>query len=94
MPNAALRFKPSESSDSERRPAGQKAASESSGESKGKGKKRDTASGTVYRIENGELKALSVSLGITDNRNTEVLGGDLQVSWRSWGPRGRASRPS
>lgn len=79
VPNAALRFKPSESSDSERTPAKQKTASESSGESKGKSRKRDTVSGTVYRVENGELKALGVSLGITDNRNTEVLGGDLKV---------------
>ena len=44
----------------------------------GRGKKRDTASGTVQVLENGELKAVAVQLGITDNRNTEVTGGDLK----------------
>ena len=44
----------------------------------GRGKKRDTASGTVQVLENGELKTVAVQLGITDNRNTEVTGGDLK----------------
>ena len=76
--NAALRFKPSEASGSngerplEARPAGQKPPAE------GKGRRRDSASGTVYVIDRGELKPLALQLGITDNRNTEVLGGDLK----------------
>jgi HlyD family secretion protein len=82
LPNAALRFKPPDAAGSSAdRPAestGQKPAGEGSGEAKGKGKKRDTASGTVYVVDKGELKPLSVQLGITDNRNTEVLGGDVK----------------
>jgi HlyD family secretion protein len=30
-------------------------------------------------IDQGELKPVSVQLGITDSRNTEVLGGDLKA---------------
>lgn len=48
----------------------------------GKGKKRDGQSGTVYVLADGELKPVSVQLGITDNRNTEVLSGDLAVGAR------------
>jgi HlyD family secretion protein len=81
VPNAALRFKPSESSDSERTPPDRKRRARAAAKARARAGKRDTASGTAYRVENGELKALSVSLGITDNRNTEVLGGDLKV-WR------------
>ena len=29
-------------------------------------------------LENGELKPASVSLGITDNRNTEIVSGELK----------------
>jgi HlyD family secretion protein len=40
---------------------------------RGKGSRpRDTASGTVYVVEQGTLKPVSVQLGITDNRNSEV----------------------
>ena len=82
VPNAALRFKPadlptteqSKPATGEARPNGQ-----IPGTGGGKaGKKRDTASGTVYIVDNGELKPVSVQLGITDNRNTEVVGGDLK----------------
>jgi HlyD family secretion protein len=31
------------------------------------------------RVDQGELKPVSVQLGITDNRNTEVLGGELKA---------------
>ena len=44
----------------------------------GKGKKRDGQSGTVYVLAGGEIKPVSVQLGITDNRNTEVVGGELK----------------
>ncbi|MBK7673518.1 MAG: efflux RND transporter periplasmic adaptor subunit [Candidatus Accumulibacter sp.] len=83
VPNAALRFKPSETSGSNGdKPAGGPGAASGSGgasEARGKGKKRDTASGTVYVIDQGELKPVSVQLGITDSRNTEVLGGELKA---------------
>lgn len=81
VPNAALRFKPSEPKDKKdadkvaERPAGPGGGAP--GEGAGR-KKRDTASGTVQVLENGELKAIPVQLGITDNRNTEVVGGDLK----------------
>ena len=79
--NAALRFKPPEGagSNGEQATAAKTPAAERTGE--GKGKKRDAKganSGTVHIIDNGRLKALSVQLGITDSRNTEVLGGDLK----------------
>jgi hypothetical protein len=47
-----------------------------------KGKKRDGQSGTVYVLDGGEIKPVSVQLGITDNRNTEVVGGDLKAGDR------------
>ncbi|MBK7953351.1 MAG: efflux RND transporter periplasmic adaptor subunit [Candidatus Accumulibacter sp.] len=78
VPNAALRFKPTDAGERSDAPP-QKPSGETSGEAKGKSRKRDSASGNVYRIENGELKAVSVQIGITDNRNTEVLGGELKV---------------
>ncbi len=43
-----------------------------------KGKKRDGQSGTVHVLDGDEIKAVSVQLGITDNRNTEIVGGDLK----------------
>ena len=48
----------------------------------GKGKKRDGQSGTVYVLDGKEIRAVSVQLGITDNRNTEVLGGELKAGER------------
>lgn len=74
VPNAALRFKPAEN------------GAENNGSRQGKqangkkpGKKRDGASGTVYIMQGKTLKPVSVTLGITDNRNTEVLGGELKA---------------
>ena len=48
----------------------------------GKGKKRDGQSGTVYVLDGKEIRAVSVQLGITDNRITEVLGGELKAGER------------
>jgi HlyD family secretion protein len=70
--NAALRFKPAEVD-------GAAKNGTTAGEPKGKGKKRDSASGTVYVIDGNELKPVSIELGITDNRMTEVVGGDLKA---------------
>ncbi|HJW26449.1 MAG TPA: efflux RND transporter periplasmic adaptor subunit [Rhodocyclaceae bacterium] len=82
VPNAALRFKPSEPKEKkEADRAAERPAAPGGGAPGGEGggrKKRDTASGTVQVLENGELKAIPVQLGITDNRNTEVVGGDLK----------------
>jgi HlyD family secretion protein len=68
VPNAALRFRPAAD-------AGQRA--DKSPEGRGKAKP-DGQSGTVYIIENGQPKAVRVAVGITDNRLTEVVGGDLK----------------
>ena len=43
-----------------------------------KGKKRDGQSGTVHVLDGDEIRAVGVQLGITDNRNTEIVGGDLK----------------
>lgn len=48
------------------------------GQAAGKGKKRDGQSGTVYVLAGDELKPVAVQLGITDNRNTEVVSGELK----------------
>jgi HlyD family secretion protein len=71
VPNAALRFKPADGNGGRPPPA----AAAGGGRPPGEG----TGSGTVYRVEQGELKPVSVQLGITDNRNTEVVGGELKV---------------
>ncbi|MBS1191627.1 MAG: Secretion protein HlyD [Rhodocyclaceae bacterium] len=77
VPNAALRFKPA---DDQEKPAGKPAERQppgTGGEGGGR-KKRDTASGVVHILENGQLKPVAIQLGITDGRNTEVVEGDLK----------------
>ena len=91
VPNAALRFKPADAADKkpENGPKAQAAAGapapapEGGGpRGAGKGKKRDGQSGTVYVLADGEIKPVAVQLGITDNRNTEIVGGDLKAGDR------------
>jgi HlyD family secretion protein len=75
VPNAALRFKPTENgreSSSEKR-------EDKPDDGKKSGRKRDTSSGTVYLLQGNTLKPVSISLGITDSRNTEVVGGELKA---------------
>jgi len=85
VPNAALRFKPANSDNQKPsssqtketrntvdRPAGASGAKASK-------LKRDGYSGKVFILEKNELKPVNVSLGITDNRNTEIAGGDLKA---------------
>jgi HlyD family secretion protein len=67
VPNAALRFRPA---DAGPRP-------DRSPEGRGKGRP-DGQSGTVHIIENGQPKAVRIAVGITDNRMTEVVGGELK----------------
>jgi HlyD family secretion protein len=64
-PNAALRFKPVD------------LRSTSTGDQPKK--KRDAATGTLYVLDGGKLKPVTVTLGITDNRVTEILGGELKA---------------
>ena len=75
VPNAALRFKPADSAE---KTAEKPAAGATPGEGRGKGKKRDTSSGTVYVLDGDTIKPVSLRIGITDNRNTEVVEGELK----------------
>jgi HlyD family secretion protein len=90
VPNAALRFKPAniemqkapanQSPVANQQNAAQKSSGSPPGDSPGGTKpKRDAFSGKVYVLEQGALKPVSVSLGITDNRNTEIVGGELKA---------------
>ena len=85
VPNAALRFKPSDAAakkDGEAGRPGQNGSGPGAAGGPpggpGKGKKRDSQSGTVYVLAGGEIKPVSVQVGITDNRNTEIIGGELK----------------
>jgi HlyD family secretion protein len=80
IPNAALRFKPAEEVKAKAEGASNKPAGGAPGQ-KG-GKRRDGMSGTVYVLAGEEIKPVSVQIGITDNRNTELIGGDLKAGDR------------
>lgn len=67
VPNAALRFKPAET-------AGKKNVRPKSQE----GHKK-AAGRTVYVLEKDQLKPVSIATGITDNKFTEVLSGDIRA---------------
>lgn len=74
VPNAALRYKPSDGAI--RKPA----SGHPGGIAKGSAvPKQDVFSGKVYALKQGELVPINVSLGITDSRNTEIIGGDLKA---------------
>jgi HlyD family secretion protein len=70
VPNAALRFKPVNAEPVKK--------SEDAAAKSGK-PKRDGFSGTVYVLRGATLLPVSVTLGITDNRNTEIVGGELKA---------------
>jgi HlyD family secretion protein len=74
VPNAALRFRPSDAGlrPDKARTGGDKTKSD------GRGKGDTTPMGTVYVLENGQSKAVRISVGITDNKMTEVLGGEIK----------------
>jgi HlyD family secretion protein len=79
VPNAALRFKPA-NAEMQKPAANQTNTVQQSGVSPvGAKPKRDAFTGKVYVLENGKPKPVSVSLGITDNRNTEITGGELKA---------------
>ncbi|HJW01890.1 MAG TPA: efflux RND transporter periplasmic adaptor subunit [Azospira sp.] len=91
VPNAALRYKPTSAQKPAATPPGTDATNApgasrgpgngSAGNGGGKGgdrpRKKDSSSGTVYVLRGGELVPVAITLGITDNRNTEVVGGEL-----------------
>lgn len=67
VPNAALRFKPAGENAQPPPPAPHVA---------------DAYSGVVYVLRDNRLQPVSLALGITDNKHTEVLAGDLKVGDR------------
>ena len=75
VPNAALRFKPA-NTDNQKRGGAPPGGAANGDAAK---PRRDAFSGKVYVLEQGELTPISVSLGITDNRNTEITGSDIKV---------------
>ncbi|HEY0665768.1 MAG TPA: efflux RND transporter periplasmic adaptor subunit [Gallionella sp.] len=70
VPNAALRFRPAERASA--------AGDQKPGMDVPK-PRRDAYSGKVYVLENGRPALRNVTLGITDNRNTEITGGELKA---------------
>jgi HlyD family secretion protein len=85
-PNAALRFKPANMNGQKAEasyPTNPKSGAQKNSASQGgppAKPARGGFSGKVYIVQQGMLKPVSVSLGITDNRNTEITGGDLKVA--------------
>lgn len=74
--NAALRFRPA---DAGKRTDNPRTSEKTQDERKQERNKADAAQmGTVYVLENGLAKAIKIAVGITDNRNTEVVSGDLK----------------
>jgi HlyD family secretion protein len=69
VPNTALRFRPADVPKT--RSGGERPKSET--------RKGDAIPmGTVYVLENGQPKAVRISVGITDNKMTEVQGGEIK----------------
>jgi len=77
VPNAALRFKPANGG---KRGGGSPGSGRPAAAANGGTQKpgQSAFSGKVYLLEQGEPTPVSVSLGITDNRNTEITHGDLK----------------
>jgi len=74
IPNAALRFKPQDAAEKTAKRNGN-----GRGQGRGQGKdKQEGAGGTVYVLAGNQLKPVKVKTGITDNRYTEVVAGDLK----------------
>ena len=83
VPNAALRFKPAKAVDKKTDSAAATPPAGAPPAAAGKnGKKRDSQRATVYVLADGKLQPVSVQLGITDSRNTEVVGGELSEGAR------------
>jgi HlyD family secretion protein len=89
VPNAALRYKPAAGEIQKLQARSGPAASPVSnarksgagrpGGSQGSKPERYEFPGKVYVLENKKLKPVSVTFGITDNRNTEIVNGDLKA---------------
>lgn len=68
-PNAALRFSPQRAQEK----------SQPAPSRRPKGEREDGATGTVHVLDAGGLRQAKIKLGISDNRVTEVLSGDLKA---------------
>ncbi|OIP14226.1 MAG: efflux transporter periplasmic adaptor subunit [Betaproteobacteria bacterium CG2_30_59_46] len=66
VPNTALRFKPVD-------------AAPKNGKPRSKEERKKALGGTVYVLVNDKLKPVRISTGITDNKFTEVVSGDLKA---------------
>lgn len=79
VPNAALRFKPTEAADkADKAKVGEKAGEKGGEAGRGgaggsKEKKRSGQGATIYVLAQGQLRPVQVRLGITDSRNSEIL---------------------
>ncbi|HEY6895684.1 MAG TPA: efflux RND transporter periplasmic adaptor subunit [Rhodocyclaceae bacterium] len=82
VPNSALRFKPADAPKAEVAKESAKEGGGKPGNGGGERKKRDASQGTVWVLEGEHLTPVSVTLGITDNRNTEVVDGELKAGDR------------
>ena len=84
VPNAALRFKPSEtnttSSEANGDPSSSAPTTDGERREGRKGKRRlEGNTSTVYVVEGDAIRPVSVEVGITDNRMTEITGGGLKA---------------
>lgn len=77
VPNTALRFKPALGSDDKAK--GGDGAKGGKTDGKAKMKSQGGASGTVFVLTGEALRPVSLTLGISDNRMTEVVGGELKA---------------
>ena len=73
VPNAALRFRPAEAAARPGKTPSPEAAKD------GTKRRSDAVSGTVYVLENGQPRLVRVTVGITDSRSTEIVGGELKA---------------
>ena len=73
VPNAALRFRPAEAAARPGKTPSPDAAKD------GTKRRSDAVSGTVYVLENGQPRLVRVTVGITDSRSTEIVGGELKA---------------
>lgn len=77
VPNAALRFKPADIEKAQKkRPA------KPSATAKGAARNATAAAARCTSLNGKELRPVSIQVGITDSRNTEVINGDLKAGER------------
>jgi HlyD family secretion protein len=66
VPNTALRFKPVDAAPKKMEP-------------RSKEERKKAPGGTVYVLEKNNLKTVRINTGISDNKFTEVVSGDLKA---------------